>query len=297
MSLTESHRATAPDLPWAATIPNAIALDDHPCRAHRGGEYLFWLGRMSADKGPVTAIEVARAAGMPLVLAGKLRLAEERRYFAEHVQPRLGGGITYVGEIDLHERVRLLHGALALVNPLAWDEPFGLVMAEAMACGVPVIATPRGSVPGVVHPRPDGLDRRDGGGDGRGRGALRRDRPERVPRHRRALPTRPSAWWPTTWMPSTRSWRTAPAAASSADPGRRSPRRFPSSESGEKEAVATTAPEKGFLMLALLLILLLLAVLFGGFFVFSLKVAIVVAIVLLLAGAFGGYSYRGRRAV
>ena len=93
--------------------PNAIALDDHPCRAHRGGEYLFWLGRMSADKGPVTAIEVARAAGMPLVLAGKLRLAEERRYFAEHVQPRLGGGITYVGEIDLHERVRLLHGALA----------------------------------------------------------------------------------------------------------------------------------------------------------------------------------------
>ncbi len=152
VSLTESHRATAPDLPWAATIPNAIALDDHPCRAHRGGEYLFWLGRMSADKGPVTAIEVARAAGMPLVLAGKLRLPEERRYFAEHVEPRLGGGITYVGEIDLHERVRLLHGALALINPLAWDEPFGLVMAEAMACGVPVIATPRGSVPEIVIP-------------------------------------------------------------------------------------------------------------------------------------------------
>ena len=68
------------------------------------------------------------------------------------MQPRLGGGIAYVGEIDLHERVRLLHGALALVNPLAWDEPFGLVMVEAMACGVPVIATPRGSVPEIVIP-------------------------------------------------------------------------------------------------------------------------------------------------
>ncbi|MDP9256648.1 MAG: glycosyltransferase family 4 protein [Actinomycetota bacterium] len=150
ISLTESHRATANDLPWAATIPNAIDLDDHPARDHRGGEYLFWLGRMSADKGPVTAIEVARAAGMPMLLAGKLRGAAERSYFEQEVQPRLGGGIEYVGEIDQHERVRLLHGAHALINPIAWDEPFGLVMVEAMACGVPVIATPRGSVPEIV---------------------------------------------------------------------------------------------------------------------------------------------------
>jgi glycosyltransferase involved in cell wall biosynthesis len=150
VSLTESHRATASDLPWAATIPNAIALDDHPCRERSGGVYLFWLGRMSADKGPVTAIEVARAAGMPMLLAGKLRGAAEQRYFDEEVQPRLGGDIVYVGEIDLDERVRLLHGAHALINPLAWDEPFGLVMVEAMACGVPVIATPRGSVPEIV---------------------------------------------------------------------------------------------------------------------------------------------------
>jgi glycosyltransferase involved in cell wall biosynthesis len=150
VSLTESHRGTASDLPWAATIPNAIALDDHPCRIGRGGEYLFWLGRMSADKGPVTAIEVARAAGMPMLLAGKQRGAAERAYFEAEVQPRLGGGIDYVGEIGQQERVRLLHGARALINPLAWNEPFGLVMVEAMACGVPVIATSRGSVPEIV---------------------------------------------------------------------------------------------------------------------------------------------------
>jgi glycosyltransferase involved in cell wall biosynthesis len=150
VSLTESHRRAASDLPWAATIPNAIELDDHPVRSNRGGKYLFWLGRMSEDKGPVTAIEVARAAGMPMLLAGKLRGVAEQTYFEEQVKPRLGGGIEYVGEIDLHERVRLMHGAHALINPLAWDEPFGLVMAEAMACGVPVIATPRGSVPEIV---------------------------------------------------------------------------------------------------------------------------------------------------
>jgi glycosyltransferase involved in cell wall biosynthesis len=150
VALTESHRTSAPDLPWAASIPNAVSLDDHPCREHSGGEYLFWLGRMSPDKGPVTAIAVARAAGMPMLLAGKLRGAAERAHFEREVEPRLGDGIAYVGEVDLHERVELLHGARALINPLAWDEPFGLVMVEAMACGVPVVATPRGSVPEIV---------------------------------------------------------------------------------------------------------------------------------------------------
>jgi glycosyltransferase involved in cell wall biosynthesis len=150
VALTHSHRRTCPELPWAATIPNAIALADHPCRARRGGQYLLWLGRFSPDKGPVAAIEVARAAGMPLVLAGKMRDACERRYFEEEIRPRLDDRMTYAGEVDLRERVRLLHGARALVNPIAWDEPFGLVMVEAMACGVPVIAPPRGSVPEVV---------------------------------------------------------------------------------------------------------------------------------------------------
>ena len=150
VALTHSHRRTCPELPWAATIPNAIPLASHPCRGHRGGDYLFWLGRFSPDKGPVTAIDVARAARMPLVLAGKMRDACERRYFEDEIRPRLDDRVTYAGEVDLRERVRLLHGARALVNPIAWEEPFGLAMVEAMACGVPVIAPPRGSVPEVV---------------------------------------------------------------------------------------------------------------------------------------------------
>jgi glycosyltransferase involved in cell wall biosynthesis len=150
VALTHSHRRTCPELPWAATIPNAIQLADHPCRTRRGGEYLFWLGRFSPDKGPAAAIEVARAARMPLVLAGKMRDASERRYFDEEIRHRLTSRITYAGEIDSDERVRLLHGAHAFINPIAWNEPFGLVMVESMACGVPVIAPARGSVPEVV---------------------------------------------------------------------------------------------------------------------------------------------------
>jgi glycosyltransferase involved in cell wall biosynthesis len=105
---------------------------------------------MSPTKGPETAILAARQAGLPIKLAGKMRTPEERRFFEAVVQPLLGPDAEYLGEVDHDQRVRLLHGARALLFPIAWDEPFGLVMAEALACGVPVIAMRRGSVPEVI---------------------------------------------------------------------------------------------------------------------------------------------------
>ena len=156
-SLTMSQRRAAPTLPWFANVPNAVDLDLHSCRARAGGAYLFWIGRMSPDKGPDVAIRVARAVGLPLILAGKLSEPAERRYFERVIEPLLGDGVCFIGEVDPRERVELLHGARALLFPIAWEEPFGLVMIEAMACGVPVIATRRGSVEEVVEHGRSGL--------------------------------------------------------------------------------------------------------------------------------------------
>ena len=151
-----------------------------------GGEYLFWLGRMSADKGPVTAIEVARAAGMPMLLAGKLRGAAEQTYFEEEVEPLLGGGIAYVGEIDLEERVRLLHGARAL------DQPAGLGRAvrarDGRGHGLRRTGDRHAARLGARDRGRRGhrVDRGERRGHGCGGRALRGDRPARVPCRGRA---------------------------------------------------------------------------------------------------------------
>jgi glycosyltransferase involved in cell wall biosynthesis len=106
---------------------------------------------MGPHKNPVDAIGIARAAGMPIVLAGRPQTSGERDYFAAEVEPLLREpGVEYVGEITHDEKVELLGGASALLFPIRWDEHFGLVMIEAMACGTPVLAYPRGSVPEVV---------------------------------------------------------------------------------------------------------------------------------------------------
>lgn len=115
------------------------------------GEYLLFLSRMNSNKNPAGAIRVARAVGMPIVLAGKAMTSAEEAYFDEQVRPFIDGrDVRYVGPVSFAEKVELLRGAAALVFPIQWDEHFGLVMIEAMACGCPVVACGRGSVSEVV---------------------------------------------------------------------------------------------------------------------------------------------------
>lgn len=116
-----------------------------------GGDYLVSLGRMNPTKGIERAIHVARRCGRDLLIAAKMREPLERLYFDEAIEPLLGGGVQYVGEVDHAAKVELLGGARALINPIQWDEPFGLAMIESLACGTPVVTTGRGAAPEIVE--------------------------------------------------------------------------------------------------------------------------------------------------
>src|SRR5204863_9523269 len=150
ISISLNQRRPKPELNWAGNCPNALDLQLYPCHPHRG-DYLLFLGRMSADKGAHRAICVAKETELPLKLAGKKQDPKEHRYFKELVEPHLVDGIEYLGEVTHGEKVRLLQGARATLFPIDWEEPFGLVMLESIACGTPVIATRRGAVPEVIE--------------------------------------------------------------------------------------------------------------------------------------------------
>lgn len=132
-------------------VPNAVPLRTFPFVSDPGDQaHLMFLGRVEAIKGPHLAIEVARQSGLPLVIAGNIP-DEHQAWFDVHIAPHLNDQIRYVGPVDDSQKSELLGGACALLMPILWDEPFGIVMAEALACGTPVVGFNRGSVPEVVH--------------------------------------------------------------------------------------------------------------------------------------------------
>ena len=149
VSISDDQREPLPNANWVATVHHGMPPDDlepHP----EPGEYLAFLGRISPEKRADRAIEVARRAGMPLHIAAKVD-DQDRYYFEREIEPLLGAEhVTFIGEIGPEEKNEFLGRARALLFPIDWSEPFGLVMIESMASGTPVIAYRSGSVPEVI---------------------------------------------------------------------------------------------------------------------------------------------------
>jgi glycosyltransferase involved in cell wall biosynthesis len=150
VSISDNQRLPMPPVNWAGTVYHGLPIDQfRGTTTHKG--YLAFLGRISPEKCPDRAIAIARKAGIPLKIAAKVD-AVDRAYFESTIKPLLDDPLVeFIGEIGEARKQEFLGGAQALLFPIDWPEPFGLVMIEAMACGTPVIATPCGSVPEVME--------------------------------------------------------------------------------------------------------------------------------------------------
>lgn len=149
VSISRSQKTYLPEANWVATVYHGIGKNELSIGSGNGG-YLAFLGRMSPEKGPDKAIEIARKAGMKIKMAAKVDPVD-REYFRSVIEPLLqDDSAEFIGEVDQQGKMELLQGATALIFPIDWPEPFGLVMIEAMACGTPVVAWNRGSVAEVV---------------------------------------------------------------------------------------------------------------------------------------------------
>lgn len=150
VSISDDQRIPAPDAHWVATVYHGVDVGDFPY-VDTPGEYLVFVGRIAPEKGPDRAIEVAKRAGIPLKIAAKVD-PMDRVYFKERIEPLLDTPLVeFLGPVDERRKRELMAGALALVLPIDWPEPFGIVFIEALACGTPVLTRPFGAAPEVVE--------------------------------------------------------------------------------------------------------------------------------------------------
>ena len=157
VSISDDQRRPLPHARWIATIPHGLPRNLARFYAQPCGEYLAFLGRISPEKGPDRAIAIAKRVGIKLKIAAKVDRADEA-YFKNEIEPLMDHPlIEWMGEITENEKPDFLGNALALLFPIDWPEPFGLVVIEAMACGTPTIAYRRGSVPEVIDDGKSGI--------------------------------------------------------------------------------------------------------------------------------------------
>jgi glycosyltransferase involved in cell wall biosynthesis len=150
IAISHDQARGAGNLRLAAVIHHGIEPEAFPVGAGDGG-YVLFLGRMAPEKGARRAAQIAHEAGVKLLIAAKMREQWERDYFDAEVKPLLSEDVQYVGEVGVEEKLELLGGAQALLNPIRWPEPFGLVMIEALACGTPVLTYKEGAAPEIVE--------------------------------------------------------------------------------------------------------------------------------------------------
>ncbi|WP_144206325.1 glycosyltransferase family 4 protein [Mycobacterium tilburgii] len=149
VAISDRQKELAPDLNWVGRVHNALRIDEWPFETEKH-DYALFLGRFAPYKGAHLAVRAAHEAGIPLVLAGKCNESAEKEYFEECVRPLLSDSDHVVGEADAVNKRKLLSRARCLLFPIGWEEPFGIVMIEAMVCGTPVVALRGGAVPEVV---------------------------------------------------------------------------------------------------------------------------------------------------
>jgi len=154
VAISESSRAQVPHpLNFIGVVYHGLPFDTYVSTEQKRGEFLVWIGRFVPEKGAHIAIEVAKRAGMPLVLAGTIdvHIQESHQYFHQAIKPYIDQeNVQYVGPVTLQQKIELLSQALGFLNPIQWEEPFGMVIIEAMSLGCPVISFPCGAVPELI---------------------------------------------------------------------------------------------------------------------------------------------------